>query len=691
MSEKATQQYIPQYVPLYRKYRPKNLQEVVGQEHVKKALTNAINLGKISHAYLFTGPRGTGKTSIARILAKSLNCQQGPTITPCETCPSCVDIKNSTPMDVIEIDAASNRSVEDARNILEKIQYVPVNGKYKIYIIDEVHMLTNQAFNALLKTLEEPPENVIFILATTEPQKVLETITSRCQRFDFRRITTDDIIKHLKHIAKLEQIKIDDEALFTIAKNAAGGMRDSLALLDQVSVLDSAKTISAEDINKLLGRISFDMLHNLTDTIIQSKPQAAIELLSTIYNAGNEPSQILVNLLGYLKNLLIVKNCQGDGLLVDLTQLNNTQIKDLKVQSEHIDTHQIVFLIEKTVYYVKELKINTNQHLWLEVALIDLANLAQNTSLLELQERISRLESGSNAAGQLGSSAAKQTNIIKSQNSTYEATMPVASPKPVPVGVETPTYAASATVKPVEVPKQATEAQEEIKEPVKEVKTQRGKDAEQNEPYNSENSSTLLTRPDGAAPTGSLASPELSGSLCQPFNPSTNNNSQPATHNDLGALWLGLLQNISSTPTVSLLTQHTRPVEISEEKVVIGCKENFLKMVNSDSKRTVIEEAAKKFFNKPVSVLIQSASAEDFSAVEKKNPIIEKPIKKVTLPEVQTPEQSQDEEAPEVLSEDDEYIEHELAKTRAGKKDENFVPSDQVSMVIKLFDGKYID
>ena len=177
------------YVPLYRKYRPQTLETLVGQEHIKKTLTSAIELNKISHAYLFTGPRGTGKTSTARILAKSLNCKNGPTTKPCGECESCKDITNSIPIDVIEIDAASNRKVEDAQNILEKVQYVPVNGKFKIYIIDEVHMLTNHAFNALLKTLEEPPENVIFILATTEVHKVLDTIKSRCQRFDFRRIT----------------------------------------------------------------------------------------------------------------------------------------------------------------------------------------------------------------------------------------------------------------------------------------------------------------------------------------------------------------------------------------------------------------------------------------------------------------------------------------------------------------------
>ncbi len=185
------------YIPLYRKYRPQTIEEIVGQEHIKKALINTIQTNRIAHAYLFTGPRGTGKTSTARIFAKSLNCENGPTVKPCGKCSNCVDIQNSVPMDVIEIDAASNRKVEDAQNILERVMYAPVKSKYKIYIIDEVHMLSNTAFNALLKTLEEPPENVVFILATTEVHKVLDTIKSRCQRFDFRRITTAEIVMQL--------------------------------------------------------------------------------------------------------------------------------------------------------------------------------------------------------------------------------------------------------------------------------------------------------------------------------------------------------------------------------------------------------------------------------------------------------------------------------------------------------------
>jgi len=382
------------YIPLYRKYRPQTLETLVGQEHIKKTLTSAIELGKISHAYLFTGPRGTGKTSTARILAKSLNCKNGPTVKPCGECESCKDITNSIPIDVIEIDAASNRKVEDAQSILEKVQYVPVNGKFKIYIIDEVHMLTNHAFNALLKTLEEPPENVIFILATTEVHKVLDTIKSRCQRFDFRRITTDDIVKHLRYIADTEKIKITDDALFAIAKNAAGGMRDSISLLDQLSILGISNEVTIDDVNSILGRISFDTLLKLSNQIISSSPSGAIEILNNIYNSGNEPLQILTNLFEYFKNLLIAKTCSKD-LLPELTGLNEPQVAELLKQKDSLETHQIVFLIERTSYYIKEVKLATNQHLWLEVGMIDLANMTENTTLLDLQNRIKALESGS--------------------------------------------------------------------------------------------------------------------------------------------------------------------------------------------------------------------------------------------------------------------------------------------------------
>lgn len=429
------------YIPLYRKYRPQTLETLVGQEHIKKTLTSAIELGKISHAYLFTGPRGTGKTSTARILAKSLNCKNGPTVHPCGECESCKDITNSIPIDVIEIDAASNRKVEDAQNILEKVQYVPVNGKYKIYIIDEVHMLTNHAFNALLKTLEEPPENVIFILATTEVHKVLDTIKSRCQRFDFRRITTDDIVKHLRFISDSEKINISDDALFAIAKNSAGGMRDSISLLDQLSILGISKEISIDDVNSILGRISFDVLLKLTNEIISSSPAKAIEILNNIYNSGNEPLQILTNLSEYFKNLLIAKTCAKE-LLPELTGLNEPQIEEVLKQKESLETQQIVFLIERVSHYIKEVKLATNQHLWLEVGIIDLANMTENSTLLDLQNRVRALESGG-----IVNTAPLPTPVV-----TRPA--PVQPPVAEPV-IATPTPAQSAPTKPKETPKPA--------------------------------------------------------------------------------------------------------------------------------------------------------------------------------------------------------------------------------------------
>ncbi len=413
------------YVPLYRKYRPQTLDKLVGQEHVKKTLTSAIELGKIAHAFLFTGPRGTGKTSTARILAKSLNCKNGPTIHPCGECESCRDITNSIPIDVIEIDAASNRKVEDTQSILEKIQYVPVNGRYKIYIIDEVHMLTNHAFNALLKTLEEPPENVIFILATTEVHKVLDTIKSRCQRFDFRRITTDDIVKHLRYISDEEKINISDDALFTIAKNSAGGMRDSISLLDQLSLLGVSKEVTSEDVNAILGRISFDVLNKLSTKIINSSPNEAIEVLNDIYNSGNEPLQILTNLSEYFKNLLIVKNCRKE-LLCELTGLNEAQIEELVKQKDLLETHQIVFLLERIAYYIKEVKLASNQHLWLEIGMIDLANMTENTTLLDLQNRVKALES----SGVSSPAPARVSATVQAQAVTRPA--PV-SPAPEPI------------------------------------------------------------------------------------------------------------------------------------------------------------------------------------------------------------------------------------------------------------------
>ena len=362
------------YIPLYRKYRPQEFADLVGQDNLVNAFTNAINTGKIAHAYLFCGPRGTGKTSSARILAKSLNCQNGPTLNPCGKCPSCLDILNGNMLDVIEMDAASNRSVEDAQNIIDKIHYAPVNGKYKIFIIDEVHMISKTAFNALLKTLEEPPENVIFILATTEPQKVLETIISRCQRFDFRRITVDDIVKRLEYISKKEDIKISNDALYTIAKNSQGGMRDALALLDQISVLDMTNEITSDKVNEMLGRIDNDTLLELSQYIFDKKVDLSVQKINEIYSKGNEPLQIIENLIQYFRNLSVVKTCKDEKTIADLTLLSKDVVPKMKNQVQNISVEKISHIIERLTYYHREIKFTNNRYLWLELCFIDIAS-----------------------------------------------------------------------------------------------------------------------------------------------------------------------------------------------------------------------------------------------------------------------------------------------------------------------------
>lgn len=638
------------YIPLYRKYRPQKLEEVVGQEHIKKALKNAIELNKISHAYLFTGPRGTGKTSTARIFAKSLNCKEGPTITPCGVCENCIDITNSTPMDVIEIDAASNRKVEDAQNILEKVMYAPVNSRYKIYIIDEVHMLSTTAFNALLKTLEEPPKNVIFILATTEVHKVLDTIKSRCQRFDFKRITTDDIVKHLRYISDKEKINITDDALFTIAKNSAGGMRDSIALLDQLSVLDGEEAISTDDINNLLGRLSFDTLNSLADKIVNSKPQEAIEDLEKIYNSGNEPVQILTNLMDYLKNLLIVKNCRKE-IVFELTQANDAQIAALNSQAELVETHQIVFLIDKCSDYIKELKLTNNPRLWLEVAIIDLANLTENTSLVELQNRIARLEGGA-------------TNI-GSNTRSYSAPVQVASYKTAPTPVMKPEMQRAEHAKPDILKQKEAEKQVEIPKEHSVLKS------------NEENQVPVKAQAQSA----------------DDFAPMPK--AKAVAGDDISVLWGQLLENIHSAPTRALLKQWANPVKITAEDTVLSMKnEIFLNQVQSGSKKQAIIDAVNSLFGQSNSnVTIRLPHPDDVqvkpSAPHHSAPKTFEAPKPKPSP-IMKPVSSE----PEVKSEEVEELKEEVTqqvKSDSAAKIEASLHSDSVNMVMELFDGKVIE
>ena len=295
------------YIALYRKWRPRNFEDVVGQSHITETLQKAIDTDKVAHAYLFSGPRGTGKTSTAKIFARAMNCVHGPTSHPCNECEVCRHIMSGESLDVVEIDAASNRSIEDIRTLRETIKFMPAEGHKKIYIIDEVHMLTTEAFNALLKTLEEPPAHVIFILATTEPERIPMTILSRCQRYEFRRITSDDIAKRLLYVAGQEQIDLTKGAAHILAVQADGGMRDALSMLDQC-VSNTSGTIDEGVVRDLLGLIGKDWLFSLAQAIFDGKGDVIIKAVDDVIHMGKEPRVILTELLDHLRAVML---CQA--------------------------------------------------------------------------------------------------------------------------------------------------------------------------------------------------------------------------------------------------------------------------------------------------------------------------------------------------------------------------------------------
>lgn len=372
------------YVALYRKWRPQGFDSLVGQEAVRTALTNALETGRIAHAYLFAGPRGTGKTSTAKILAKAVNCEHGPTPNPCNKCQNCVRINDGTSMDVFEIDAASNRGIDEIRDLREKVAFAPVNGRYKVYIIDEVHMLTTEAFNALLKTLEEPPPHVIFILATTEPHKIPATIHSRCQRFDFKRVTDSDIVKRLREVADSSGIAADDDALQLIAVQADGGMRDALSLLDQCGVM--AERVSAETVRNVLGIVGREALRELVKAVGEGNVPKALELLEALLAGGKDVKQIITELAEYLRAVLLYKASP------DYREIYLTDTKEAIAAMEGLfSTDRLMAAQERLHQCMLELRQSVRGRIAAEMCLFDLCRV-EGSTLAALTARVEKLE-----------------------------------------------------------------------------------------------------------------------------------------------------------------------------------------------------------------------------------------------------------------------------------------------------------
>ena len=377
------------YLVLARKWRPQSFEEVIGQRHITKTLQNAIANERVAHAFLFAGARGVGKTSMARILAKALNCQEGPKPLPCNRCENCKEISSGTAMDVLEIDGASNRGINEIRELRENVKYTPAKSTFKIFIIDEVHMLTPEAFNALLKTLEEPPPRVIFILATTQPHKIPLTILSRCQRFDFKRIPAEEIYQRLKEIVSQEEVEVSDKGLLLMARESKGSLRDGQSLLDQ-TIAFAGKKIKDEDVKEVLGVVDSTILFEVSSAIAGGDTGKCLDIINNIDTYGYDTGRFCRELLEHLRNLMVVK-IGGDPK--QLTDLQAKEIEDLVAQSEEFSLDQIHRLFNILLKSEEEISRSTFPKVIMEVALVKMASLRPLVPLDEIMDRLKELES----------------------------------------------------------------------------------------------------------------------------------------------------------------------------------------------------------------------------------------------------------------------------------------------------------
>ncbi len=514
-------------ISLYRRHRPGSFDEVVGQQHVVRTLRNAVEQGKVHHAYLFVGSRGTGKTSMAKILARSLNCERGgPTVTPCGECESCLTIAAGSSIDVIEMDAASNRSVDDVRDLRERVAYAPTGGRWKVYILDEAHMLTKEAWNAFLKTLEEPPPNTVFVLATTEAHKVMPTIADRCQRFDFQRPSLEQISEVLNRVAVAEQIEAEDAAVAMIARSASGSFRDALGTLDQL-VAFGGNQVKLEDVLELLGAADAELLFDAVDAVIAEDPKGVLLGVEKMARSGRDPAQFARDLLAHLRHLLVT---QTVGEVPNTFVVTATDAERLSAQASSIGAATLVRTIDELANALTSVREGDDARMAVEIALLKAARPDLDPSMEGLLRRIERLEQGTRGV---------EPRVL-SQGEGGTAGSPRAvldPPPPTPPTAETP---------PIDEP--APKAQEAAPTP--------GDTPEQAEPTEAQNS-----KPAQPAPAESSEQPEpiQSSEQPDPVESFRDAETEPSDEDDSPAGQLDLAQIVNTWPSVLDKLRETSP------------------------------------------------------------------------------------------------------------------------------------
>jgi DNA polymerase-3 subunit gamma/tau len=442
-------------ISLYRRHRPGSFDEVVGQQHVVRTLRNSVEQGKVHHAYLFVGSRGTGKTSMAKILARSLNCERGgPTVTPCGECESCRTIASGNSIDVIEMDAASNRSVDDVRDLRERVAYAPTGGRWKVYILDEAHMLTKEAWNAFLKTLEEPPPNTVFVLATTEAHKVMPTIADRCQRFDFQRPSLEQISEVLQRVAAAEGIGAEDAAVAMIARSASGSFRDALGTLDQL-VAFGGNQVKLEDVLELLGAADAELLFDAVDAVIAEDPKGVLLGVEKMARSGRDPAQFARDLLAHLRHLLVT---QTVGEVPNTFVVTATDAERLTAQASAIGAATLVRTIDELANALTSVREGDDARMAVEIALLKAARPDLDPSTEGLLRRIERLEQGTGAPSAAGPVAAGDPPPLPVAKASSGAVPPTAPPAAEATPVDEPEPEAPEEAAPAENPEREAPA-----------------------------------------------------------------------------------------------------------------------------------------------------------------------------------------------------------------------------------------